>query len=106
MAFFKRAIAYTGYGALAGVGALAWSPRQSKIMTLPTTDYVYNTTFFARLNPDAHPAMGDVCVRRAKLSDIKPEHLTPEGKLAERFCAGVWSTVGKLPALTLPLHNA
>ncbi|GAM90877.1 hypothetical protein ANO11243_089230 [Dothideomycetidae sp. 11243] len=94
MALFKRLIAMTGYGALAGAGALAWTTRKSQMMALPSNDYIFHTTFYNRLNPKSNPTMADVCVRKVPITDINPEYLTPEGKLAEKFCAGIWSTIG------------
>ncbi|KAF2151301.1 hypothetical protein K461DRAFT_295366 [Myriangium duriaei CBS 260.36] len=94
MGILKQVVALTGYGALAGAGTLVWTTRKSRMMRLPANDYVYNTTFYTRLNPKFHPAMGDICVRKVPISDIKEEYLASEGKLVERFCAGVWSTIG------------
>lgn len=38
--------------------------------------------------------MSDLCVKRVPLTQIKPEYLEKEGKLVEKFCAGVWSGLG------------
>lgn len=57
-------------------------------------DYLFNSTLFARYNPNNAPVTQDLAVRRVPLSQIKPELLEKDGKLAEAFCAGVWSGLG------------
>lgn len=64
------------------------------------TDYLFNHTLYARYNPENNPTTADVCVRRVPLDKIKPEYLEKEGKLAERFCAGVWSGFGTFTRLS------
>lgn len=49
---------------------------------------------FARYNPERNPTLSDLCVKRIPLSQIKPELLEKEGKLVEKFCAGVWGGLG------------
>ncbi|PSK55664.1 hypothetical protein B9Z65_4542 [Elsinoe australis] len=94
MGILKQVFALTGWGTLAGAGSLAFYTRKSKIMALPTSDYLYNTTFYSRLNPHLNPTMNDICIRKVPMSSIKDEYLKDEGKLAEKFCAGIWSTWG------------
>ncbi|KAF2226655.1 hypothetical protein BDZ85DRAFT_230194 [Elsinoe ampelina] len=94
MGIIKKAFALTGWGTLAGAGTLAWYTRKSKIMPLPTSDYLPNTTLYSRLNVHENQTMQDICIRKVPISSIKPEYLEPNGKLAEKFCAGVWSTWG------------
>jgi len=95
MAFFRTVLTFTGYGALGSVGTLAFLGRNSKVLPLSTSDYLYNTTFYARYNPENNPTTSDVCIRKVPLSKIRPEYLEKYGKLVERFCAGVWSGIGK-----------
>lgn len=65
-------------------------------MPVPANDYLLGSTWFARYNPDNNPPLIDICVRKVPLSQIKPEYLGKEGKLAEKFCAGVWGGLGEL----------
>lgn len=83
------------YGTAAGAGGWAFWTRNSKFVPMSTTDYIYNTTFFARNNPDNNPTTNDLCVRTVPLGKIKPEYLEKEGKLVEKFCAGVWGGLGE-----------
>lgn len=62
---------------------------------MSASDYIYNTTFYARNNPENNPTLSDLCVRKVPLSQIKPEYLEKEGKLVEKFCAGVWGGLGE-----------
>ncbi|KAF4555393.1 Hypothetical protein D9617_2g053500 [Elsinoe fawcettii] len=94
MGILKQVFALTGWGTLAGAGSLAFYTRQSKIMPLPTSDYLQSTTLYSRLNVHNNQTMKDICIRKVPLSSIKPEYLEPDGKLAEKFCAGIWSTWG------------
>ena len=84
---------WTGFGATAGY--VLWT-RQNRIVDVPPSDYLLNTTLYARYNPNNSPITQDLCLRRVPLSKIKPELLEKEGKLAEAFCAGVWSGWGQL----------
>lgn len=61
---------------------------------MPPTDYLFHSTLFARYNPNNAPVTQDLAVRNVPLSQIKPELLEKEGRLAEAFCAGVWSGLG------------
>jgi hypothetical protein len=97
MGVFRKVFSLAGYGTIAGVGGWAIMTRNSHFVPLSPTDYIYNTTFFARNNPEKNPTTSDLCVRRVPLSDIKPEYLEKEGKLVEKFCAGVWSGLGEFP---------
>ena len=90
----RTVLAWSGYGSLLSVGAFAWAARGSRVLPLAQSDYLYNTTFYARYNAENNPTTADVCVRRIPLKDLKPELLEKEGKLVERFCAGVWGGLG------------
>jgi len=94
MGVFKSLSKVAAYGTIAGAGGWALYTRKSNFVPLSTSDYIYNTTFYARNNPERNPATADLCVRRVPLSEIKPEYLEKEGKLVERFCAGVWGGLG------------
>ena len=76
-------------------GAIAYTvwTRNSKILAVPADDYIFNTTLFARYNPNNNPVSQDICVRTVPIDKIRPE-LLAEGKLVESFCAGVWSGWG------------
>jgi len=95
MGVLKTLFAVGGYGSLAGIGGLALWTRRSSVLPLPQTDYLFNSTFYARYNPLQNPATSDVVVRRVPLTQIKPEYLEKDGKLVERFCAGVWTGIGR-----------
>jgi len=94
MGVFKSLSKVAAYGTIAGAGGWALYTRKSNFVPLSTSDYIYNTTFYARNNPERNPATADLCVRRVPLSEIKPEYLEKEGKLVEKFCAGVWGGLG------------
>lgn len=103
MSFRSKAIFYTGWGALGGTLGYVLLTRKNKIQPVSPSDYIYNTTLFARYNPNNTPATNDVCIRKVPLKKIKPELLEAAEKgettLVERFCAGVWSGWGELMPL-------
>ncbi|KAH0288369.1 hypothetical protein M436DRAFT_39669 [Aureobasidium namibiae CBS 147.97] len=94
MGIFKTLSKAAAYGTVAGAGGWALYTRKSNFVPLSPSDHIYNTTFYARNNPERNPATADLCVRRVPLSEIKPEYLEKEGKLVEKFCAGVWGGLG------------
>ena len=96
MGFFRTAMAVAGWGSLGSVVSYTIWTRKSKVVPLPNGDYILGTTLFARFNPYNNPVTQDVCLRRVPLAQIKPELLerAGEGKLVEKFCAGVWSGWG------------
>lgn len=95
MGILKTAFAATGWTTLgATAGYVLWT-RKTKIVDVPPTDYLFNSTFFARYNPNNAPVTQDLAIRKVPLTQIKPELLEKEGKLVEAFCAGVWSGLGK-----------
>ncbi|KAG9945483.1 hypothetical protein KCU85_g7156, partial [Aureobasidium melanogenum] len=94
MGVFKTLSKVAAYGTVAGAGGWAVWTRNSNFVPLSPSDYIYNTTFYARNNPERNPATADLCVRKVPLSQIKPEYLEKEGKLVEKFCAGVWGGLG------------
>lgn len=105
MGILRSIVALTGYGSLATVGTFVWMTRRSPVLPLSTSDYLYNSTFYARYNPERNPSTADVCVRKVPLSKIKPEYLEKDGKLVERFCAGVWSGLGEPGATKRALRH-
>lgn len=96
MGIFRTAIALTGWTSLgSAIGFTVWT-RNSKVLPVPPADYIYNTTLFARYNPNKNPVTNDICVRRVPKAQIRPDLLENEGKLVEAFCAGVWGGLGML----------
>lgn len=95
MGVFKTLSKVAAYGTVAGAGGWAVWTRNSNFVPLSPSDYIYNTTFYARNNPERNPTTADLCVRKVPLSQIKPEYLEKEGKLVEKFCAGVWGGLGE-----------
>lgn len=94
MGIFRTTIGLTGWGALgSALGYTIWT-RKSKVFPLDIDDYIFNTTSFARFNPNNNPSMEDICVRRVPLDKIRPELLEEEGSLVEAFCGGIWSGWG------------
>jgi hypothetical protein len=94
MGLVKVALAATGWSTLgAAASYVAWT-RKTKIVDVPPTDYLFNHTLFARFNPNNAPVTQDLAVRQVPLSQIKPELLEKEGKLAEAFTAGVFGGLG------------
>lgn len=94
MGFIRSFLAVTGYGGLATAGTFVALTRSSKFVPLPTTDYIFNNTHYARNNPENNPTTHDLCIRKVPLTKIRPELLEKEGKLVEAFCAGVWGGLG------------
>jgi len=94
MTTIRRITAVTGWGSLVATSSWLWYTRQSHLQPLDHNDYLFQSTFMARLNPDNHPAMSDVCIRELPLSKIKPELLTEDGKLVEQFCAKTFGGIG------------
>lgn len=94
MGFMRSVLAVTGYGSLATAGTFVALTRNSRFIPLSPSDYIFNTTHYARNNPENNPTTNDLCIRKVPLTKIRPELLEKEGKLVEAFCAGVWSGLG------------
>jgi len=94
MGVIRTFLAFTGYSTIGAAGTWAFWTRGSKFVPVPANDYLLGSTWFARYNPDNNTPLVDICVRKVPLSQIKPEYLEKEGKLAEKFCAGVWGGLG------------
>ncbi|KAL1305540.1 hypothetical protein AAFC00_007150 [Neodothiora populina] len=94
MGVIRTFLALTGYSTVGAAGTWAFLTRGSKFVPVSANDSLLGSTWFARFNPDNNPPLFDVCVKKVPLSKIKPEYLENEGKLAEKFCAGVWGGWG------------
>ena len=94
MGLITKAIGLTGWGSLAFAGTFVALTRKNRIVPIPASDYIFNSTSYARYNPYNSPVTQDLCLRQVPLDQLKPEYLEKEGKLVEKFCAGVWSGVG------------
>lgn len=94
MGIVRKVVGLTGWTGLGATGAYLFWTRKCKITDVPASDYIYNTTLYARHNPYNAPVTHDNCLRRVPLEKIKPELLQQEGKLVEAFCAGIWSGLG------------
>ncbi|KAJ7482233.1 hypothetical protein B0H11DRAFT_1723948 [Mycena galericulata] len=91
-----RFLAVTSVGGAVGFGGFLFFTRKSRFVPFTlTTDPIFTSNHFKKFNPNENvPGLHDLCVRRVPLSQIRPELLKEDGKLAERFCAGVWSGFG------------
>ncbi|PGH03435.1 hypothetical protein AJ80_08683 [Polytolypa hystricis UAMH7299] len=78
----------------AGVGAFWYFTRDSKFVPLSPSDYLFQSSYYRKCNPDSNPAISDLCVKTVPLSKIKPHLLEKEGKLVEAFCASVYGGLG------------
>lgn len=94
MGIISKAIAATGWTTFGATASYVLWTRKSKIVDVPPTDYLFNHTLFARHNPNNAPVTQDLCIRKVPTDQIKPELLEKEGKLVEKFCAGVWGGIG------------
>lgn len=87
---FKTAVA----GGAATGASFLYLTKDSKFVPLSPTDAIFSSAGYRKYNPSKNPATQDLCIKRVPLSQIKPQLLEKEGKLAEAFCAGVWSGLG------------
>lgn len=94
MGIISKAIGITGWSALGAAGTFVALTRKNTILPVPASDYIFNSSLFARYNPYNSPVTQDLCLRKVPLSQIQPELLEKEGVLTEKFCAGVWSGLG------------
>ncbi|KAL9088168.1 MAG: hypothetical protein Q9165_006295 [Trypethelium subeluteriae] len=94
MGILRTTTAIVGWGSLATAGTYVAMTRNSKFVAMATTDEIFTNAIYTRLNPERNPTFHDLCIRRVPLSKIRPELLEKDGKLAEQFCAGVWSGSG------------
>ncbi|KAL4891811.1 hypothetical protein BDV59DRAFT_181028 [Aspergillus ambiguus] len=94
MGFIKKAFKLTTYGGTATLGAFFWATRKDVFVPMSPSDSIFHSNFYRAQNPSNNPTVHDFCIRRVPLSDIDPSLLEKKGKLAEAFCAGVWSGWG------------
>ncbi|KAF7373344.1 14-alpha sterol demethylase Cyp51B protein [Mycena sanguinolenta] len=92
----SKFVLYTSAAGAVGFGGFLFVTRKSRFVPFEfTSDPIFSSGHFKKFNPNGNaPALHDLCVRKVPLSQIKPELLKEEGKLAEAFCAGVWSGFG------------
>ncbi|GAM39351.1 hypothetical protein TCE0_034f10831 [Talaromyces pinophilus] len=94
MGVIGRFLKLTTTGGVATIGAHFIWTRNSHVEPLPRTDYLFTSPSYKRLNPNENAVLSDDCIRRVPLSQIDPKLLEKKGKLAEKFCAGVWGGLG------------
>lgn len=96
MGIIRTTTAVVGWGSLAAASTFVALTRKNRIVPVPPTDYIFNTTSYARNNPNNAPVTQDLCLRKVPLDQLRPELLekAEEGKLVEAFCAGLWGGVG------------
>ncbi|KAJ7737907.1 hypothetical protein DFH07DRAFT_927443 [Mycena maculata] len=89
-------LAYTSLAGAVGFGGFLVRTRKSRFVPFSlATDPIFTSDHFKKFNPNENvPGLHDLCVRRVPLSQIRSELLKEDGKLAEAFCAGVWSGFG------------
>ncbi|KAJ7682886.1 hypothetical protein B0H17DRAFT_1138115 [Mycena rosella] len=89
-------LAFTSVAGVAGFGSFLFLTRKSRFVPVTLiNDSVLTSSHFKKFNPNQNtPILHDLCIRRVPFKEIKPELLTQDGKLAEAFCAGVWSGFG------------
>ncbi|KAJ7260940.1 hypothetical protein B0H12DRAFT_1209822 [Mycena haematopus] len=92
----SKFVFYTSVAGAVGFGSFLLFTRKSRFVAFAfTSDPIFSSSHFKKFNPNGNvPGLHDFCVRKVPLSRIKPELLKEEGKLAEAFCAGVWSGFG------------
>ncbi|EME49282.1 hypothetical protein DOTSEDRAFT_40523 [Dothistroma septosporum NZE10] len=94
MGVLKKTFAVASWSAFGSTAGYYLWTRKNKIVDVSPTDYIFNSTIYARLNPSDAPVTQDLCLRRVPLKKIRPELLEKEGKLVEAFCAGIWGGWG------------
>lgn len=94
MGVARTVLKWGSFGGAATVGSFFWALRNSSALPLASSDYLYNTTWYARFNSENNAPVSDVVIRTVPLKDLQPALLEKEGKLVERFCAGVWGGLG------------
>ena len=87
MGLIAKAVGLTGWTALGAAGTFVAMTRKNRILPVPASDYIFNSTHYARYNPYNSPVTHDICLRQVPLSQLQPELLDEknEGKLAEKF---------------------
>lgn len=95
MGLITRLVKLTTYGGVATVGAFFVWTRNSTVEPLPTTDALFQSSWYRKYNPEQNETVHDVCVRKVPLSQIDAKLLEKKGKLVEAFCAGIWGGFGE-----------
>ncbi|KAB8238224.1 uncharacterized protein BDW43DRAFT_154296 [Aspergillus alliaceus] len=94
MGFIKGFLKLTTYGGLATAGTFFYTTRNAVFVPMTPADPIFQSAAYRKQNPSQNPTTHDLCVRKVPLSEINPSLLEKKGKLAEAFCAGVWSGWG------------
>jgi hypothetical protein len=94
MGVVRKLVKVSAFGGFTSVVFWTYWTRKSKFVPISATDPIFSSAAYARNNPNRNPATQDLCVRKVPLHMIKPQLLEKEGKLAEAFCASVWSGLG------------
>lgn len=83
-------------GAVA-VGTFFIYVRGTKEVPLSTSNKIFKSAEFQHYNPNNNPTTHDLVVKRIPIDYLKEEFRRDQGKLTEKFCAGVWGGLGKFP---------
>jgi hypothetical protein len=96
MGIFTKLLKTTLYGSAAVTAGWVVGTRNSKFVPFDPADPILSSKEFKKYNPDNNSTTKDVCIKRVEIGKIRPELLekAADGKLAEAFCAGVWSGIG------------
>ena len=95
MGFIGKILKLTTIGGTATVGTFFWATRNDVYVPLSPSDPIFHSASFKKLNPSKNPTTHDLYVRKVPLSQLNSVLLEKKGKLAEAFCAGIWSRWGK-----------
>lgn len=94
MGFIRTLVNTAVLGSAGAAGGWALWTRNSKFVPIASADPIFTSPSYLRYNPNHNPTTHDLCVRKVPLSQIKPQLLEKDGRLAEAFCAGVWGGLG------------
>lgn len=94
MAIIRRFLKTSSVCGAASLAAFFWAIREDRFVNLLLSDHIFHSTYHRKFNPLQNPTLHDLCVRTVPLSEINPSLLENEGKLVEKFCAGVWGGWG------------
>ena len=94
MGFIRKIFRLTTIGGTATVGTFFWATRNDILVPLTPSDQIFHSSAYKKFNPSNNPTTDDLYIRKVPLSQLNPSLLEKKGKLAEAFCAGVWSGWG------------
>ncbi len=94
MGLFSKLIKTTAIGGTAAIGTFFYVTRNSPVVPLPEDDPLLTSRYYFKYNPSHNQPTQDYCYKKVPLSQIKPQLLEDNGKLVEKFCAGVWGGLG------------